>query len=351
MRAVLFASEDYLDEAMSLAESAGYDVIDIYKLPRKPNPSFYISKDKVDKLIERDNVEGVIIFDTLAPRHFINLNKLLFKKKIVDKVLLLLEIFALHAGSKEAKLQIELARLKHELPIIKDAYSRAKKSEQQGPLGAGVYGVESQIRLFSRKINRITKELEHVKKFREAQVVRTREEGIPYVAISGYTNAGKTSIFNALTNLRQATDSSMFTTTSPKRYLITHNKKRVMLVDTVGFIRGIPPQIIEAFFVTLSEIKYASALLMVFDISLEESMIVEMIRSSFAILRELGISGKPLLVVANKVDLLEGSYEEKLKLIRGLAEEYYNPVIDSILVSAKTLFNINTLRDKIFSLV
>lgn len=291
-----------------------------------------------------------MVFDLLAPRHFINLNRQLNNKKVLDKLILLLEIFALHAGSKEAKLQIELARLKYELPIIKDIYSKAKSTEQQGPLGSGTYGVESALRLYSRKISKITRELENLKKFRETQL-RSRVENIPFIAIAGYTNAGKTSIFNALTGLNQATDQSMFTTTTPKRYAISEKGKKAMLVDTVGFIRGIPPQIIEAFFVTLSEIRYANTLLLVVDLSLEDSLLMDMTKSSFGILRELGISGKPMIVVGNKADIVNGKSQDKMELVTSLSTELYSPIVDSVLVSAKKGWNIDLLRDRVFALI
>ncbi|QKR01020.1 GTPase HflX [Metallosphaera tengchongensis] len=340
---------EFIDEAKSLAETAGYSVETILPLPNRPNRLSYISQDKI-QLIKNNNADTIIIFDLLAPRHFINLNKYLEEKKVVDKLFLLLEIFALHAGSKEAKLQIELARLKYELPIIRDIYSNAKKSEQQGPLGAGTYGVESTLKLYTRKISRITRELEHLRKVRESQLVRTRENQIPYIAITGYTNAGKTSIFNALTGLNQATDQSMFTTTTPKRYSIKNNAQKVMLVDTVGFIRGIPPQIIEAFFVTLSEIKYANALLLVMDISLDTTMLIDTARSSFEILRELGVTGKPIIVVGNKADLVRENGKEKLQIVLEISRQYYSPIEDGILVSAKKGLNIESLREKIFAL-
>ncbi|ARM75893.1 GTPase HflX [Acidianus manzaensis] len=349
MKAILFVSEDFKEEAEILSETAGYEIDAIYKLPKKPNPKYYIQENRVDEISGLKNIDAVIIFDLLKPRYFINLNKVLNGIKILDKLLLLLEIFALHAGSKEAQLQIELAKLKYELPIIKDVYKRHKISEQQGLLGAGVYGVESILRLYYRKISRITKELEQMKNIRELQVQDREKQGFPTLAITGYTNAGKTSIFNALTGLKQKVDSSMFTTTSPKRYRMTFNSKSILLIDTVGFIRGIPPQIIEAFFVTLSEIKYAGMILLVVDISLEDTLLLEMIKSSFNILRELGISGKPILIAANKVDKLKNKEDinNKLDLIYKVSSEIYSPILGVIPTSAKTMYNIENLKIKI----
>ena len=350
MKAVLFTSEEYKDEAISLAETALYEIIKIYKIPKKPNPKFYIQTDKVEEIKKIKEVEAIIVFDLLKSRHFINLNKELLGKKILDKVLLLLEIFALHAGSKEAKLQIELAKLRYELPIIKDTYKRSKITEQQGPLGAGVYGVESMVRLYQRRITKIKKELEELKNVREEQIKRTNFNTI---AIVGYTNVGKTTIFNYLTGLNQKVDSSMFTTTSPKRYAISIDSKKVMIVDTVGFIRGIPPQIIEAFFVTLSEAKYADGLILVLDSSLSDIMILEMLQTSLKTLRELGVSGKPMIITLNKIDknLDKREIEDKIELVKKVSSSLYSPIIDVLPVSALKGINMNILRDKILELL
>ncbi|AWR97252.1 GTPase HflX [Acidianus sulfidivorans JP7] len=352
MKAILFVSDDFRDEAEILAETAGYEISAIYKLPKRPNPKYYIQENRVSEISSSKDVDAIIIFDLLKPRYFINLNKALKNVKILDKLLLLLEIFALHAGSKEAQLQIELAKLKYELPIIKDVYKKHKISEQQGLLGAGVYGVESILRLYHRKISRITKELEQLKRIRELQIQDREKEGYPTIAITGYTNSGKTSIFNALTGLKQKVDSSMFTTTAPKRSRIIFNNSKILLIDTVGFITGIPPQIIEAFFVTLSEIKYADIILLLVDISLEDTLLLEMIKSSFNILRELGISGKPILIAANKVDKLKKEdIGSKLDLIYKTSNELYSPIVDVIPTSAKTMYNIENLKVKIAEIV
>lgn len=354
MNSILFCDDSEKDEAIALAKTAGHSIVDVLKKPKVPNPNYYIQEDKLKYIRDhKEKIDTVIIFDILKPRHFTNLMRELgVSIKILDKILLILEIFSLHAGSKEAKLQIELARLRHELPIIKDIYKKAKLTEQQGPLGAGTYGIFPIIKLYERKINKIKKELEELKKSREMQISRNGN-GFFKVAIVGYTNAGKTSLFNALTGLSQKVDNSMFTTTAPKRYAVNIglDGKRIEFIDTVGFIRGIPPQIVEAFFVTLSEAKYADALLLVIDGSQSVDNIVEIIKSSFDVLREIGIYGKPLLLVINKIDKISfQEFQEKVKLSFTLAKELYNPVISVIGVSALKGININALRDLLLKL-
>ncbi|MEM0373414.1 MAG: GTPase [Sulfolobaceae archaeon] len=348
MKAIVVSPEKYREEAISLAESADYKVLKIINIPKRRDPNFYLNRKILDDL-NKEEFDSLIIFDLLKPRHFTNLQKIFINKKILDKVLLLLEVFSLHSSSIEAKLQIELARVKYELPILKDMYKKTKIGEQQGPLGSGAYGVTSIVRLYQNKIKRIINELEEIKKSRETQIMKNNQ--IPSIAIVGYTNVGKTSLFNALTGLKRAVDTKMFTTTIPKRYSITVNGKKLMLVDTVGFIRGIPPQIIEAFFVTLSETKYANGIILMVDISYPQDLFIESIESSFKILRDIGVSGKPLLVVANKIDKINGNINSKMEFLSEIIKKYYEPVIDIIPVSVKFNINVDKVRDSLYLLV
>ena len=347
MKAVLFTYKNYLEESVALSETAGYEVKQVYYIKGETNPNFFIGRDKVEKL-KGENFDAIIIFDTLKSRHFVHLQKEFPGKKIIDKVFLLLEIFALHAGSKEAKLQIELARLKHELPIIKDVYRRSKIGEQQGLLGAGIYGVEPQLRLYERKIARIREELE---KLRSINELRSEERGKVadlVVAIAGYANSGKSTLFNALAHGNQKVDKSMFTTTSPKRKAVECCGGKVLFIDTVGFIRGIPPEIIESFYVTLSEIKYADYILLLFDITQGDEVLEEMVRSAFRTLREIGISGKPILICLNKADAVpKEEIGIKINLISSLVESLYSPIDGVMPISALKGYNLDLIWDKI----
>ncbi|QGA54930.1 GTPase HflX [Sulfolobus sp. E5-1-F] len=349
--AALFVSEEFKEEAIALAEGADHKIVRIYKLPKSPNVKFYIQYDKLQQIKNDEEISTLIIFEELKPRHFINLRKELKGKEVLDKILLLLDIFALHAGSKEAKMQIELARLKYELPIIKETYTKSKIGEQQGPLGAGTYGVESIIKFYKRRINKLMKELENIKVFKEKSIESNKRNNIPSVGIVGYTNSGKTSLFNSLTGLTQKVDTKLFTTMSPKRYGISINNRKIMLVDTVGFIRGIPPQIVDAFFVTLSEAKYSDALILVIDSTFSENLLIETLQSSFEILREIGVSGKPIIVALNKIDRINGDLYKKLDLIEKLSKELYSPIFDVIPISALKRTNLELLRDRIYQLV
>ena len=347
MKAVLFTYKKYLEESLALSETAGYDVKEVYYIKGETNPNFFIGFDKVEKLKEKD-FDALIIFDTLKSRHFIHLQKELPGKKIVDKVFLLLEIFALHAGSKEAKLQIELARLKHELPIVKDVYRRTKLGEQQGLLGAGIYGVEPQLRLYERKIARLKEDLEKLRKINESRSEERRKSADLAVAIAGYANSGKSTLFNALVKGNQKVDNSMFTTTSPKRKAVHLDDGKVLFIDTVGFIRGIPPEIVESFYVTLSEIKYADYILLLFDVTQDLDQLEEMVRSAFRTLREIGISGKPVLICLNKADLVpEEEVRVKSEAVSNIASQLYSPIDGVLAISALKGYNLELIWERV----
>ncbi len=350
MKAILFTPKDLESESLGLAETAGYEVVKVYYIKGEVNTKYFIGQDKLEELKSRDGYEALIVFGELKSRHFINLQKELPGKKIVDKVFLLLEIFALHAGSTEAKIQIELARLNHELPILKDLYRRSKMGEQQGLLGAGAYGVEPQIKLYKRKIVRIKEELRKLKELNEKRS-QERSSSVGFtVAIAGYANSGKSTLFNVLTGGNQKVDKSLFTTTSPKRKATTIGGEKVVFVDTVGFIRGIPPEIVESFYVTLSEIKYSDLILMLFDVSQDAETLIDMLQSAIRTLRDIGVSGKPMIICLNKIDL-DPDYQDKIKVVQEKANELYSPVLDVIPISALKGINIELLRDKISRLI
>jgi GTP-binding protein HflX len=350
VKAILFTPKDLESESLGLAETAGYEVVKVYYIKGEVNTKYFIGQDKLEELKSRDGYEALIVFGELKSRHFISLQKELPGKKIVDKVFLLLEIFALHAGSTEAKIQIELARLNHELPILKDLYRRSKMGEQQGLLGAGAYGVEPQIKLYKRKIVRIKEELRKLKELNEKRS-QERSSSVGFtVAIAGYANSGKSTLFNVLTGGNQKVDKSLFTTTSPKRKATTIGGEKVVFVDTVGFIRGIPPEIVESFYVTLSEIKYSDLILMLFDVSQDAETLIDMLQSAIRTLRDIGVSGKPMIICLNKIDL-DPDYQDKIKVVQEKANELYSPVLDVIPISALKGINIELLRDKISRLI
>jgi len=273
---------------------------------------------------------AVIIDGSLKPIQYFNLFKALNNATIIDRVQLILEIFDKHAGSREAKLQIELARLKHIIPIIKEWIRQRKIGELPGFLGAGRYKVESYYSLIKRRITHIEREIKRIREQRN-KLRKSREEiGLITVAIVGYTSAGKTTLFNALTGENKKTGRELFTTLSPKIKSAHINGMKVLVLDTVGFIDYVPIEIIEAFYSTLEEILEAKVLILIVDIAEEYREIIRKINGVLETFEKIGVSGKPLIIVANKIDLINNfeEAERRTKIIYDkIAKSYDGPII------------------------
>ncbi len=346
---------DLLDEVKTLVRESGYEILDLF-IVKRCDPRCYLSKGKLEemkKILEKHKLDmdnnrlSICIYDELKPRQVTCLMREL-GVQIVDKVFLILDIFSQHAGSKEAKLQIELARLRHELPLIRDWLRRVKLKELPGFLGPGRYAIDAYYRHIRKRITRIAQELEELRLRRERERRARREYGFLHIAIAGYTNSGKTTLFNTLTNLRKPTGTEMFTTLSTKSYAVKLCGSKIVIVDTVGFVRKIPIEIIEAFNAVLEEISDADILLLVLDTSEPLETMHYKLESSIDILRRIGALGKPLVLVLNKIDMLSSTeLENKVHLIMEIAKESIPNLIDVVPMSALKRVNIDKLKDSI----
>jgi GTP-binding protein HflX len=262
------------------------------------------------------------------------------RKEIIDRILLILEIFAEHAGSREAKLQIELARIKHQLPLIKETIRYAKIGELHGFLGAGRYGYEKYYRMAREREARIRRELERLRRIRGERRNRRRRLGYPHISIVGYTCAGKTTLFNKLTRNTKPVGPEPFTTLSPKSAAIVFDGLKMIVTDTVGFIRDLPYEIIEAFYATLEEIVDSNLIVHVIDSSKDNnSMIKELIETS-RVFERIGVHGIPIIIAPNKIDLISrDEVYEKIRIIK----EYISDDNLVIPISAKKNINIDKL--------
>ncbi len=303
--------KEFLEEELTLVKTVYSNINKVYII-RKPNPKYYISLNKLEE-IKNNESSKIVIMDKVKPSQIINVMRET-KKEVLDRVLLILEIFALHAGSKEAKLQIELAKLKHQLPLIKEAIRYAKLKELHGFLGAGRYGYEKYYTMTRKREARIRRELEELRKTRALRRQKRRELGYIHVAIVGYTCAGKTTLFNTLTRLNKPVGPEPFTTLSPKSRAVEILGHKVIFTDTVGFIRDLPPEIIESFYATLEEIIDANIIIHVVDFSKDTSRIIKEVIETRKILEKIGIHGKPIILALNKIDLVD-SIDEKINAI------------------------------------
>ncbi len=327
----------FLDEEITLAKTV-YPVINNVFIIRRPNTKYYITLNKLEELKSSD-AEKIIIMDRVKPTQIINLMRETHKE-IIDRILLILEIFAEHAGSREAKLQIELARIKHQLPLIKEAIRYAKIGELHGFLGAGRYGYEKYYRMAREREARIRREIERLRRIRGERRNRRRKLGYPHVSIVGYTCAGKTTLFNKLTRNIKPVGPEPFTTLSPKSAAVVFDGLKMIITDTVGFIRDLPYEIIEAFYATLEEIVDSNLIIHVIDSSKDnDSMIKELIETN-RVFERIGVHGIPVIIALNKIDLIskEEAYKKK-KII----EEYIGNDNLIIPISAEKNINIDKL--------
>lgn len=262
--------------------------------------------------------------------------------RVVDRVTLILEIFALHAGSREAKLQIEAARIRHELPLIREMIRRSKMRELPGFLGPGGYAIDSYYRHLTRRLAKIRRELEEQRRIRRQRTSKRSRQGIYHVSIVGYASAGKTSIFNRLTGESRRTGEEYFTTLYPKHKAVSIGGVRVALADTVGFIRDVPPEVIEAFYSTLEDIAESDAIVFVIDSSEDSKTVREKFTAGLDILARIGANGIPLIVALNKVDKTV-DVDSIVSIIMEESNRYPWPVSGIVPVSALTGYGLDKL--------
>jgi GTP-binding protein HflX len=331
-----------IKELEALAKSANYEVVDIIVQRAKPNPVYQIGRGKIldiAKLVKEKKCDKIIFDNLLTPVQSYNISKVCGVEAI-DRLNLILEVFALRAGTREAKLQVELAKLSYELPKAKMKVKLAKRGEQPGFRGLGTYEADVYELEIKKKIHKLKEQLAAVAKEKDSLRMKRRELGFDLVTLAGYTNAGKTTLLNALTNENARVSDELFTTLVPKTRKLSLDHRNVLLTDTVGFIRDLPPWLIEAFHSTLTEIYLADVILLVVDISDDLTVLERKLETSLSSLRG-EVKATPIITVLNKCDLIvKEQIEYKLDKIRHLI---FNPV----LVSAKQKIGIEELKQKI----
>ncbi|MDH5753996.1 MAG: GTPase HflX [Candidatus Bathyarchaeota archaeon] len=320
-----------LEELKSLAESAGYTIVGKIEQVRRPDSRYQIGAGKVKELAELVKEIGAqkIIFDNrLKPVQAYNLAKATGVEAI-DRFQLILEIFARRATTTEAKLQIQLARLRYELTGAKEKVRLARMEEQPGFMGLGAYEVNVYYETVKRQIQSIRGKLRKIRRKRLLHRERRTELGFPLISLAGYTNAGKSSLFNVLAEEEVPVDSALFTTLSTTTRLVEFSRKKFLLTDTVGFIDRLPLTLIEAFHSTLEETVYSDLILLVVDVSEPISLVEKKLSCCLETVERIGASGIPIITALNKIDLLpETEIQQRLK---SLKERAPNPVSTSAL--------------------
>ena len=299
--------EDSLGELAQLARTAGVEVVG--KLSQRlpvPSKTHYLGKGKLDELLalKNDTSYSVAIFDDeLSPLQQRNLEDIL-KVKIIDRSALILDIFAKRARTREGQLQVELAQHQYLLPRLAGQWSHLERlGGGIGTRGPGESQLETDKRLIRQKIHRLKARLEQTRKHRALYRQRRRKSSIPIVALVGYTNGGKSTLLNTLSRAGVFVEDKLFATLDPTtRRLTLPDNRTVLMTDTVGFIRKLPPAIVTAFRATLEELTEASILVHVVDLTRHNA--AEQCQTVEDILADLNIADKPRITALNKIDLL-----------------------------------------------
>jgi GTPase len=302
--------QESMIELGDLTEAAGGEVVgNGTQRLEAPIAGTFIGSGKVDEfalLCRKEDVDTVIFDDDLSPAQSRNLESV-FNCKVLDRTMLILDIFARRARTREGKLQVEMAQLQHLLPRLTRFWGHL--SRQKGGIGMrgdGETQLETDRRRVQDRIARIARELEEVRKQRQTQRQGRRRNLWPLASIVGYTNAGKSTLLNTLTGAAVVAEDRLFATLDPTtRRLRLPTNQNVLLSDTVGFIRKLPHHLVEAFKATLEEVVEAELLIHVADLS--HPQVGEQIAAVNGVLEEIGAAGKPTLMVFNKIDRLGGS--------------------------------------------
>ena len=332
---------DVADELKELISSCGGDVKEtVFCKILKLSASHLIGEGKVKEIAEAceaEEIDTVIFSHELKGSQQRNLEKA-FGKKTIDRTQVILDIFAKHARSREGKMQVELAQLEYLLPrLVGKGIEMSRLGGGIGTLGPGETKLEVDRRRIADRITRLKKQLKEVSRARKLKRKNRREKCIPAISLVGYTNAGKSTLLNALTESEQIIRDGLFTTLDPlSRQLFLGNQQKVILSDTVGFMHELPHKLIEAFKATLEEVVEADLLLHIVDVS--HLKFRDYYDSVLNVLEEIGAQDKPVITVFNKIDKVDDRKELEV-----LIDSFENVVF----ISAKTNENLSHLNEKL----
>jgi GTPase len=332
---------DDLSELHELLRTAGVAVVgETVQHRDRPHPNTYLGPGKLDEVKEQlktADANVVACDDELSPRQERNLEQAL-GVPVVDRTAIILDIFAGHANSSEGKLQVELAQLEYNLARMRGLWTHLERlGGGIGTRGPGESQIETDRRLARDRISALKRRLEHVQSSRAVMRAERERAHVPLVALAGYTNAGKSTLLNRMTGAEVGVRDRLFHTLDPTTRSLRIDGRPYLLTDTVGFIRKLPHQLVDAFGATLEETKLADLILHVVDASVDEDEMIEMLKAVDDVLDEIGAGEQPRLLVLNKADALD----EERRLDVGLRHP------DAILVSALTGEGIEDLGERI----
>jgi GTP-binding protein HflX len=307
-----------LDELRELLLTAGVEVVgETIQRRDSPHPNTYLGPGKVSEVKQAArtcDANVIACDDELSARQERNLEQEL-GMPVVDRTTVILDIFATHASSAEGKLQVELAQLEYNLARMRGLWSHLERlGGGIGTRGPGETQIETDRRLARNRIAALRRRLEHVKGTRSVMRAERERAALPSIALAGYTNAGKSTLLNALTGAEVGVRDRLFHTLDPSTRMLKIDGRAHLLTDTVGFIRKLPHQVVDAFGATLEETRRADLLLHVIDASAPEHDREAMLGAVESVLEEIGAGERPRVLVLNKADLLDSDEREELRL-------------------------------------
>ena len=333
-----------LDELRELARTAGVEPVgELVQHRARPEPRTYVGKGKLVELKEafgRSQAESLLVDDELSPVQQRELENAL-QARVVDRTQLILDIFAQHAVTAEGKLQVELAQLEYNLPRMRGLWQHLERlGGGLGTRGPGESQLETDRRLARRRISVLRGRLRGLERQRATRRKSRRRAETPVIALAGYTNAGKSTLLNALTGAEVSVRDRLFETLDPTTRGFEVDGRKYLLTDTVGFIRRLPHQLVEGFAATLEETLVADLVLHVADASAPDEELDEMIAAVDEVLVEIGATDAPIELVLNKIDLVDPLRR------RRLANRYPG----ALQVSAETGESLDALRERLAAL-
>jgi GTP-binding protein HflX len=349
-------AESSIAELAALAYTAGANVVGkLTQKLRSPAKTTYLGKGKLEELLnlkDKLKYDSIIIDDELSPQQQHHLEEFLHAK-VIDRIALILDIFAKRARTHEGQLQVELAQYEYNLPRLAGKWSHLERlGGGIGTRGPGESQMETDKRMMRQKITHLKKQIEEVRRQRELYRQKRRRSGVPVVALVGYTNTGKSTLLNALSGADILAKNELFSTLDPTtRRTALPDKTMVLLTDTVGFIRKLPTTLITAFRATLEELTEANLLVHVVDLTshnaAEQSEAVE------DILKELNLSEKPRITALNKIDLLLSNDQiwNEVKALQYIAVRCGQPGPNTVLISAAKKWGLDKLLEMIAQLL
>lgn len=351
--AILVSLHEDFSEITLLAESMEYTVISTFiQLREKPDVTHYIGigkRDEIKTFIEEsdEEIDAVIVDGTLKPSQWFLLEKH-WGLPVYDRIRLILMIFRDRADRKEARLQVRLAELHYERPFVRELIHRSRSGEHPGLMAGGEYQVDDYYEMMKKQTKQINEKLARIRQQRGVRRRHRHHSGYYLVSLAGYTNAGKSSLLNGLTNEKIDVENRLFSTLSTTTRKLSQSEIPILMTDTVGFIQRLPAWIIDAFHSTLEEIRDADVVVLVVDASDSFELFERKVDTSFQELADLGVDS-PVVVALNKSDLVDAdSLHSKVQFITTFCK---GRIFEIVSISVHQQKNLDVLMKKIFSVL